>query len=107
MANAVKKIRKSVLPIYGAAATWALYAAAFSLYRPSHFAFAALLSGGVYLLLQSVCPEEEMAAPPQPPEKEEDSTGNPELDQVIRDGQLAISEMRRLDANIADRKSVV
>ena len=103
MANAVKKTQKSVLPIYGAAAAWAVYAAAFSLYRPSHFVFAALLSGGVYLLLQSLCPEEETAVP-EPPEKEEESTGNPELDKVIRDGQLAISEMRRLDANIADEK---
>ena len=102
MANADKKTRKSTLPIYGAAAAWAVYAAAFSLYRPSHFVFAALLSGGVYLLLQSVCPEEAVPAP-VPPEKEEE-TGNPELDKVIRDGQLAISEMRRLDANIADEK---
>jgi len=104
MANTGKKTRKSALPIYGAAAAWAVYAAAFSLYRPSHFAFAALLSAGVYLLLQSVCPEEEIAVPEPPEKEEEESTGNPELDKAIRDGQLAISEMRRLDANIADEK---
>ena len=55
MANTVKKTRESVLPIYGAAAAWAVYAAAFPLYRPSHFVFAALLSGGVLLLLRAVC----------------------------------------------------
>ncbi len=102
MANTVKKTRESVLPIYGAAAAWAVYAAAFPLYRPSHFVFAALLSGGVLLLLRAVCPAEEISVP-EPPEQET-STGNPELDNVIRDGRLAISEMRRLDANIADEK---
>lgn len=105
MADNDKKTRKSVAPIYGAAVTWAVYAAVFSLYRPSQFVFAALLSGGVFLLLQAVCPEEEISVPEPPAEKkEEPSTGNPELDKVIRDGQMAISEMRRLDASIADEK---
>ena len=67
MANTVKKTRESVLPIYGAAAAWAVYAAAFPLYRPSHFVFAALLSGGVLLLLRAVCPVEEISVP-EPPE---------------------------------------
>ena len=102
MANTVKKTRESVLPIYGAAAAWAVYSAAFTLYRPSHFVFAALLSGGVLLLLRAVCPAEEISVPE--PLEQETSTGNPELDNVIRDGRLAISEMRRLDANIADEK---
>lgn len=107
MANTDKKAQKSVVPIYGAAATWAVYAAVFNLYRPGDFAFVALLSAGVFLLLQAVCPEEAVPSPsggepvPEPPEKE---AGNPELDKMIRDGQLAISEMRRLDANIADEK---
>ena len=34
--------------------------------------------------------------------KEEPSTGNPELDKAVKDGKLALSEMRRLDDNIAD-----
>ena len=36
------------------------------------------------------------------PVKEQISTGNPELDRMIRDGTLAIREMKRLDENIAD-----
>ena len=37
---------------------------------------------------------------PDPPKKEE-STGNAELDKMIRDGNLAISEMKRLNASMA------
>lgn len=103
MANT--KTRKSAIPIYGAAATWAVYALAFHLYRPTDFACAALLSASVFLLLQSVCPEEDVEMPAEAPEPEEEtSTGNPDLDKIIQDGHLAINEMRRLDGNIADEK---
>ena len=40
---------------------------------------------------------------PDPPKKEE-TTGNPELDKMIRDGNLAISEMKRLNDSIKDAK---
>ena len=40
---------------------------------------------------------------PDPPKKEE-STGNPELDKMIKDGNLAISEMKRLNTSIKDEK---
>lgn len=105
MANSAPKSQKPVLPIYGAAATWVIYAVFFDLYKTSHFIFAALLSLGVYMLLQSVCPEQtaETAAPAAPP-KEEKNTNNPELDKMIRDGQAAISEMKRLNNSIADEK---
>lgn len=69
MANT--KTRKSAIPIYGAAATWAVYALAFNLYRPTDFACAALLSASVFLLLQSVCPEEAVETPAEAPEPEE------------------------------------
>lgn len=105
MANSAPKSQKPVLPIYGAAATWVIYAVFFDLYKASHFVFAALLSLGVYMLLQSVCPEQtaETVAPAAPP-KEEKTTNNPELDKMIRDGQAAISEMKRLNNSIADEK---
>ena len=34
--------------------------------------------------------------------KKEETTGNPELDKMLKDGRLAIAEMKRLDDNIAD-----
>ena len=101
----VKKIRRSVAPFYGVAAEWVVYALAFDLYRPTHFIFAAVLSAGVYLLLRAVCKDEEHEVEiPDPPKPQPASTGNPELDKMIRDGALAVEEMKRLDENIEDEK---
>ena len=98
-----KVLRKSVAPYYGVAATWVIYALFFDLYQLSHFVIAAVLSSGVFLLLRSVCPDVEEARPRQPePEPESEATGNAELDKMIRDGNLAIAEMKRLDAAIED-----
>ena len=99
----VKKIRRSVAPFYGVAAVWVVYALAFDLYRPTHFIFAAVLSAGVYLLLRAVCKDVEVEVP-KAPEPEEKPTGNAELDKMIRDGALAVEEMKRLDENIEDEK---
>ena len=101
----VKKIRRSVAPFYGVAAVWVVYALVFDLYRPTHFIFAAVLSAGVYLLLRAVRKDEEYEVEiPDPPKPEPASTGNPELDKMIRDGALAVEEMKRLDENIEDEK---
>ena len=101
----VKKIRRSVAPFYGVAAVWVVYALAFDLYRPTHFIFAAVLSAGAYLLLRAVCKDEEYEVEiPDTPKPEPASTGNPELDKMIRDGALAVEEMKRLDENIEDEK---
>lgn len=101
----VKKIRRSVAPFYGVAAVWVVYALAFDLYRPTHFIFAAVLSAGVYLLLRAMCKDEEYEVEiPDPPKPQPASTGNPELDKMIRDGALAVEEMKRLDENIEDEK---
>ena len=73
--------------------------------RLGHFAFAAVLSAGAFLLLRALCPDEvteiEVPAPPKPEEK---PTGNPDLDKMIANGRLAISEMKRLDDAIEDEK---
>ena len=41
-------------------------------------------------------------APAAPKQEAELSTGNAELDKMLKDGRLAIAEMKRLDDNIAD-----
>ena len=94
-------LRKSVIPYYGVAVTWVVYALFFDLYQVSQFVIVALLSAGVFLLLRSVCPDVKVEKPKQP-EKEEQPTGNAELDKMIRDGKLAIAEMKRLDEAIED-----
>ena len=108
MDTASQKVRGSVLPCYGAAAVWVVRALAFDLYRVSHFAFTAVLSLGVYLLLRALCgggaaPAKASEAPEAEPKKPE-ATGNPELDKMLDDGRKAISEMKRLDDAIEDEK---
>ena len=71
-----KKTRKSVLPYYGVAAVWVVYALAFDLYRPVHFLAAAVLSAGVFALLRSVCPDAAAEAPKAPePEPQPEQSG--------------------------------
>ena len=104
MAETVKKSGGAVAPFYGVAATWALYALVFDLYTVWQFLFVAVLSGGVFLLLRAVCgdPADAPASASKEPEEEEKPTGNEALDKVIRDGKLAIAEMKRLDEAIED-----
>ena len=100
-----KTTRRSVAPYYGVAAVWILYALFFPLYAVGHFLIAAVLSAGVFLLLRAVCKDEEYEVEiPDTPKPEPASTGNPELDKMIRDGALAVEEMKRLDENIEDEK---
>lgn len=95
--------RPSVIPIYGMAGVWVVWAALFDLYRVGHFLTVGVLSVGVYLLLRAVC-KDEIIEVPAPPKEEEKPTGNAELDKMIDDGRKAISEMRRLDDAIEDEK---
>lgn len=92
--------RKSAVPIYAAAGTWVLYAALFPLYRVGHFALVAVVSAVVFLLMNAICGTQTIEVPDKP--KEEKPTGNEELDKMIKDGNLAISEMKRLDDAIED-----
>ena len=104
MAETVKKNSGAVAPYYGVAATWVVYALVFDLYTVWNFLFAALLSGGVFLLLRAVCADrEDVPVQEKEPEPEEEtSTGNEELDRMVREGRMAIAEMKRLDDNIPD-----
>ena len=75
--------RRSTVPYYAAAGTWVIYALLFPLYRVPQFIFIAIVSAVVYFIM---------------------NTGNPELDKMIKDGNLAISEMKRLNTSIKDEK---
>ena len=103
------KKRKSTAPFYAAAVVWLAYALLFPLYEPLHYALAAGASVLAFAAASALCRAGavgEAAGAEEPkkeePVKEQASTGNPELDKMIRDGALAIQEMKRLDENIAD-----
>ena len=99
--------RKSTAPFYAAAAVWLAYAVIFPLYEPLHYVLAAGAALLAFLVSSALCrsgPAGETAQPQERTETEQKpaSTGNAELDKMIRDGALAIGEMKRLDENIAD-----
>ena len=103
--------QKRAAPFYAAAAVWLAYALVLPLYEPLHYALAAGASLLAFAAAAVLCRggpvgEEAGKAPPEkaeePIEKKPASTGNPELDKMVRDGEMAIREMKRLDENIAD-----
>ena len=105
--------KKSVLPIYLIGIVWLLWAALGSLNRPFHYIAAALVSLAVYYLGKIIFPDrgytvddgkEEAAAPKAEAVKKEEpkSTGNPEIDALIKEREKAVSEMKRLNDSIKD-----
>lgn len=101
--------RKSTAPFYAVGVLWICWGALLPLYHPAHYVAAAAVSAVVFFLVSMLCrtgavgqtgqAKETQAKEAQP---KEERTGNPELDKMLRDGRLAIAEMKRLDENIAD-----
>lgn len=92
-----KIVHKSAIPLYAAAVTWLLYALLFPLYRLPHFLLAAAAAAVVGVVARLFCRDTVEEVPEEP-----ETTGNEELDKMIADGKKAITEMKRLDDNIAD-----
>ena len=92
-------VHKSAAPIYAAAVTWVLYALLFPLYQVGHFLLAAAAAAVVALIARIFCKDvtEEVEIPEEPV-----TTGNPELDKMIADGNGAIQTMRALNDSIQD-----
>ena len=98
--------RKSVAPFYAVAAVWLACGLLVPLYAPIHYLLVAAASGVAFLLVGALCRSGALGqaeeAPAAPKQEAEPSTGNAELDKMLKDGRLAIAEMKRLDDNIAD-----
>ena len=101
--------RKPVAPFYAAAAVWVCYALFLPLYQGIHFVLAAGASILAFAVAGALCKGSigGTAAAQTSGEKtqdkpKEESTGNEALDKMLKDGRLAITEMKRLDDNIAD-----
>lgn len=101
--------RKSTAPFYAVGVLWICWGALLPLYHPAHYVAVAAVSAVVFFLVSMLCRtgaagQTEQAKETQAKEAQpkEESTGNPELDKMLRDGRLAIAEMKRLDENIAD-----
>ena len=105
------KERKPVAPFYAVAALWLLGGLVLPLYSSAAAALLAVVSVVVFFAVNKLCrgggavggTAGEAEKKPEPPKAEPvSSTGNPELDKMLKDGQLALSEMKRLDDSIAD-----
>lgn len=102
--------RKPVAPFYAVAALWIIYALLFPLYTAAHYALLTAASALVYLAADALCKSGGVRSgegrakdvPAAEKKAEESSSGNAELDKMLKDGRLAIAEMKRLDDNIAD-----
>lgn len=96
----IKKIvHKSSVPLYMTALTWILYAVFLPLSSPINYICAIAVTAVVGIIAKVFCKDivEEIEVEDKPV-----STGNPELDQMIEDGNKALAEMRRLNASIQD-----
>ncbi|MBU5628100.1 5-bromo-4-chloroindolyl phosphate hydrolysis family protein [Oscillibacter sp. MSJ-2] len=98
--------RKPVEPFYAAAVVFLLYALIFPLYAPLHYAIAAAAAAAVFAVALLLCRGGAVGQSEKKAEKaaEEKTTGDPELDKMLKNGRLAIAEMKRLDGNIADEE---
>ena len=108
-----KHIKRSVLPIYMVGAAWLIYAALFQLKTPVQYLMCAAVSLAVFVGGKALFPDKSYTMAGEPEEKEPEkpkkkekpqSTGNPDIDALIKERDRALSEMRRLNDNIQDEK---
>ena len=99
-------IRKPVAPFYAVAVLWLVCGLLVPFYKPIHYGIAAVISAVVFFAVQAVCKNGGVIGAEEAPKTEEkpkeETTGNAELDKMLKDGRMAIAEMKRLDDNIAD-----
>lgn len=99
---------KSAAPIYAVAALWFLWMLLFPLYSVGHYTLLVLASVILYNIvtnagLKKARRAQQTQKQRTEPEKKE-STGNEQVDKLIKERDLAVKEMRRLDDNIKDEK---
>ena len=109
-----KVVKKSVVPIYAVGVVWLVFALFFSLYTVVDYILCTLASALVFAVAAAIFPNKEYEIPDPagqaqektPPKQEEKpkSTGNPEIDALIKERDRALSEMRRLNDSIQDEK---
>ena len=99
-------IRKPVAPFYAVAVLWLACGLLVPFYKPIHYGISAVISAVVFFAVQAVCKNGGVIGAEEAPKAEEkpreETTGNAELDKMLKDGRMAIAEMKRLDDNIAD-----
>lgn len=105
--------RKPVSPVYAVAMLWLAWALILPLFTLLHYMPLILAAVILYNIVnnQAKAKEEKKQAAKATveteipkPEQEKKTTGNPEVDKLIKERDLAISELRRLNYNIENEK---
>lgn len=98
-----KVVKKPVAPIYAVAVLWIVWGLVFPLHKPLHFVLAAIASVIVFCVGKMIWPDKTYnTAEPEAKKEEPKTTGNPEIDALIKERDRAVSEMRRLNDSIED-----
>ena len=101
--------RKPVSPIYAVVVLWLLWPFILPLFQLLHYAFLITAAVILYNIVNTIAKAKADAKPqqeqqPQKPVQEEKSSGNEEVDKLIKERNLTISELRRLNYNIENEK---
>ena len=89
--------KPSVIPIYSVAVLWIIYSLVFPMYKLWHFLIPIVLSFVLFFVMKKIFPgKTEYVDVPKEPE----TTGNPEIDALLREGEMAESEFKRLKDSI-------
>ena len=107
-----KHVKRSVLPIYLVGVVWLIYALLFPLRTAGQYLICAALSAVAFVIGKALFPDKAYQMPGEEPkeqakeqpkaEKKPESTGNPEIDALLKERERAVSEMRRLNDSIQD-----
>jgi len=92
----VKKtiVKPSAVPILGIGGVWLVYGLCLPMYRPWHLVFPVLASAAAFFVLKKLFPGKTVTV--------KVSSGNPDLDTMMEEGERAIAKMRSLNDAIAD-----
>jgi len=85
--------KKSVVPVYGVAAVWALYCLVFPLHRPLHFIALVCVGALSYVVLSAIFPGKTVSieAPVEPVR-----TGDEKVDALLTEDRKSLGEMKTL-----------
>lgn len=111
-----KHVKRSTIPIYLVGVVWLVFALLFSLSQPMDYVLCAVVSVAAFVVGKALFPDKHYQMPGEEKPKEEKqqakqepkkpeapkSTGNPEIDNLIKERERALGEMRRLNDSIED-----
>ena len=95
-------IKRSAAPFYAVATLWLVWCVVLPLYKLWHLALLIALSAGVFALFSKLFPGKKVEVEVPEPEPEPVTTGDAETDALLREGEQAVRELKRLGASIRE-----